>query len=51
MTWRRFITLLGGLSGDSIFIQTLVRRKEEKESIIEDVNSIVGDMLGKISKK
>lgn len=49
ISWRKFTVLLGALSPESIFIQTI--KHERDHAPIEDTDMIMRDMLGKMSKK
>jgi hypothetical protein len=49
ISWRRFSTLLSGLSPESIFMQ--VFNKKEKEKPIEDFDSIARDIQAQFSRR
>jgi hypothetical protein len=49
LSWRRFITLLGGMSPDSVFFSVL--RDERKNAPIEDQQMILHDIVASMGKK
>lgn len=49
MSWRRFTSLMSGLSPESLFIQLLSKREAEKP--IEETQDILADMMGKLSRR
>ncbi len=49
LSWRRFMTLLGGMSQDSVFFNVL--RESRKNAPLENTDSILGDMIAKLGKK
>lgn len=51
MSWRRFLTLLAGLSAESLFIQTLHEEKKKKKEVITDMNDIVRDMQMQLARR
>lgn len=49
MSWRRFLTLLNNLSGDSVYILTLQARKEGKVAIEmndEESDALINSFFG-----
>lgn len=51
ISWRKFLTLLCNLSGESVFYFLLNKAKEEKENILENPHDIANDIMRNISKK
>lgn len=49
VSWRKFVTLLGGLSPDSVFFLTL--RDMRKNAPIEDTEMILHDIVASMGKK
>jgi hypothetical protein len=49
LSWRRFTTLLGGMSQESVFFTTL--RENKKNAPLENTENILGDMIAKLGKK
>jgi hypothetical protein len=47
MSWRKFLTLVGGLSGESAFYHTL----KNKPVVLETTDDIVADMRRMLSSK
>lgn len=49
ISWRRFMALMSGLTGDCAFY-TVIRHDRDNKPI-ENTDTILQDMLGKLSKK
>lgn len=44
LSWRRFITLVSSLSGESAFIYTLAEEKKKEKEVIADNHDIMADI-------
>lgn len=49
LSWRKFITLVGALSGESVFINVITQAKKDKP--IEDTEDIINDIQSMLSRR
>ena len=51
MSWRKFITLVSGLTGDSLFIHTLSEEKKKKKEVLTETPDILRDIQIQLAKR